>query len=367
MDSDDYDCKPINLLWQDNTGGNYEIFFAQSINSGSTWDSRNLSGNTGNSLNPRSAENGSDIYVIWQEKVKKYYDIYFMRSSNAGKDWDEWQRIHRNKEKLKNPSIAAGGQNIYIIWQRKAKKKYEIYLIKYDGQDKKWGRNQRIYRTKGKLENHAIAAEGSDIYLVWQRYRKNMKAKKYEIYFMHLKDKGENVTKKRLKKLYASKVKQKNPDVAVEGLNVSTVWQGRKNKKYEIYLMNSTDKGNNWNRTILTDKNSVGQSLNPSISIDDSKIYVVWQNNNSGSYDIYFTKSIYKDIWSEPENISESDYISQKPDIKVYGSNVHVVWQDDMEGNNEINFRAFFDGIGWTDQKNISENAGQSLNPILPK
>ncbi len=135
--------------------------------------------------------------------------------------------------------------------------------------------------------------------------------------------------------------------------------------------MSSTNRGKNWNRSMLTDKNNKGQSMNPAIAVNESGIHVVWQDDIDGNYEIYYRKyrnSVNGCGWTEPENISKNYYISQKPDIKVNGSNIQVVWQDDMDGNYEIYFTESNDGgVIWTKPENCSGNEGYSLNPVLPK
>ncbi len=345
----------ISLVWQDDTVGNNEIYFARSTDGGITWDSKNLSENKGNSINPGIARGGSNIYVTWQEKIKKFYDIYFLKSPDGGENWNNRKRILRSKGKIQNPAIAVDGSDVYVIWQEKAKKFYEIYLLNSTDEGENWNKKKKIYKSKGKIQHPAFAIDGSDIYIVWQGYMK----KKYEIYFMHSKDRGRRWTKKRL---YRSKEKQMNPSLAVEGSDIYIVWQGRVKKDYEIYLMGSPDSGKKWYRSMLT--NNKGQSLSPAIGVEGSTTYVMWQDNSEGNDDLYFIESIDRGVFTEPENITVNKGISQKPEIRVNGSNIQVVWQDDSEGNHEIYFMESDDGgVNWTVPENLSENKGKSQNP----
>ncbi len=82
----------INILWQDNSPGNDEIYLKRSIDGGATWTSQRISKNAGASLNPAIAVDGSNIYVTWQDDTYGNDEIFFKKSSDGGATWT-FQRL----------------------------------------------------------------------------------------------------------------------------------------------------------------------------------------------------------------------------------------------------------------------------------
>ena len=72
----------INVVWQDNTPGNYATFFSRSGDGGATFSTpENLSNDSGTSSAPQIATDSSgNINVVWEDYTPGNYDIFFTRS-----------------------------------------------------------------------------------------------------------------------------------------------------------------------------------------------------------------------------------------------------------------------------------------------
>ena len=74
----------INVVWQDLTHGNLEIFFSRSTDGGVSFSPSNISNNAGASVNPRLAVDGSgNINVLWQDSTPGNFDVFFSRSKGV--------------------------------------------------------------------------------------------------------------------------------------------------------------------------------------------------------------------------------------------------------------------------------------------
>jgi hypothetical protein len=112
----------IDVVWVDNTAGNYDVLFSRSSDRGATFSSpKNLSNSPGDSLNAQIGvdANGS-VYVIWPDTVPPVFnkDIFFTRSSDGGANFSVPANLSNNTGKSSNPWIsvdAAGGIN--LTWQ----------------------------------------------------------------------------------------------------------------------------------------------------------------------------------------------------------------------------------------------------------
>jgi hypothetical protein len=85
----------VYAVWQDNTPGNSEIFFAASSDSGTSFTSPvNLTPHpvgqpSQDSIAPQIAVSGSNVYVAWVEKVSSSnWEVFFRRSTNGGASFD---------------------------------------------------------------------------------------------------------------------------------------------------------------------------------------------------------------------------------------------------------------------------------------
>ena len=68
----------VYVVWQDNTNGNYDIFFKSSSSNGTNFKSlRNLSNNSGTSEFPQIAVSSNDGYIIWRDNETGIGRIFF--------------------------------------------------------------------------------------------------------------------------------------------------------------------------------------------------------------------------------------------------------------------------------------------------
>ena len=90
--------KNVYAVWQDNTPGNSEIFFAASSDSGTSFTTAvNLSNTSQDSIAPQIAVSGSNVYVVWVEKVSSSnWEVFFRRSTNGGASFDPAINLSNN-------------------------------------------------------------------------------------------------------------------------------------------------------------------------------------------------------------------------------------------------------------------------------
>ena len=119
----------VYVVWQDNTPGNYDIFFTYSSDNGSSFAPiRSLSNNTGNSEFPQIAVQGSNVYVVWQDNTPGNYDIFFTHSSDNGNSFAPIRSLSNNTGNSELPQIAVQGSNVYVVWQDNTPGNYDIFL-----------------------------------------------------------------------------------------------------------------------------------------------------------------------------------------------------------------------------------------------
>ncbi|MGB9521766.1 MAG: hypothetical protein ACPL6F_03320, partial [Anaerolineales bacterium] len=126
------------------------------------------------------------------------------------------------------------------------------------------------------------------------------------------------------------------PAVAFGTTKYLVVWQERRNSSnLEICGAFVTPAGMVaplWNPIIV----APGDQELPQIAFDGTNYLVVWQDNRSGSYDIYGTRVTQSGITLDPDGIPISTASDDQlyPAIIFDGTNYIVVWQDHRNGDN---------------------------------
>jgi len=126
---------------------------------------------------------------------------------------------------------------------------------------------------------------------------------------------------------------QGNPVLAVDGADkLYLAWQDNRQGEWDIYISTSDD----WStQTKITDPNS--NQINPAIAVDSTdRVYVVWEDDQNSDKDIYIASSTNSFSTQVTTRITSAIYDQITPDIAVgYGDiadlfddTVYVVWTD---------------------------------------
>jgi uncharacterized repeat protein (TIGR02543 family) len=119
--------------------------------------------------------------------------------------------------------------------------------------------------------------------------------------------------------------------------NLWVVWHAGLVGQRDIYLSKwgAADEGFADPIRLTTD---TADQANPDMAIStDGRLYVVWQDNRAGNWDIYLKTSPDGVNWSAETRITDSDDNQTTPAIAVHGvSSCHVAWEDDTDGHSDI-------------------------------
>jgi len=157
------------------------------------------------------------------------------------------------------------------------------------------------------------------------------------------------------------------PDLAVDSSGyINLVWADNGSGNYDIYYSRSEDGGATWSARINLSSTSV-TSYYPCIALDSSgNINVAWKEDNTG--EIFFRRSQDNGTgWSAAVNISNTAGNSDGPKIVVDSSgNINVAWGDFDPGNSDIYFtRSADNGATWSQVKNIYPSTVGSHYPDI--
>jgi List-Bact-rpt repeat protein len=133
---------------------------------------------------------------------------------------------------------------------------------------------------------------------------------------------------------------QCRPDIAVDNQNtIYVVWQDNRRGNWDIYLSTSTD-GQNWSPEISlieTEQDKANQT-NPRIAVaSDNTVYVVFQDDRHGNQDIYRVSSSNGFAAKTISALTTDSTDQTQPDIAVDADdNVFVVWTDARNDSTDI-------------------------------
>ena len=156
---------------------------------------------------------------------------------------------------------------------------------------------------------------------------------------------------------------------AVDDNNLYVTWNDYLAGKHDILLAKSTDGGNSFGKTINVSHNR-GFSMYPVVAASPrskNDLYMAWEDNGPGNYEIYFAKSTDGgNSFGKIMNISSNLGVSGRPSIAAYNGNVYVVWHDNSTSNYEVYFAKSTDGgNSFGKSINLSNNAGLSVFPKI--
>ena len=138
------------------------------------------------------------------------------------------------------------------------------------------------------------------------------------------------------------------PQVTAEGNNVYVVWQDNSSGNYDVYFKSSSSDGTKFKSTRNLSKNN-GTSQYPKIASHNDAFYIVWKDDNSGKQDIFSKDGRIENLSNSIEfgSLRKIQGIGDASNPEIFaGENfVHTIWASSSEINTVINIYpvSFFD------------------------
>ena len=324
------------VVWYDTRDGNREIYYKRSTDGGVSWGADvRLTNDTAASYNPSIAVSGTLVHVTWYDKrIDNQNDIYYKRSTDSGINWGPDIRLTSDPASSVHPSIAASGNFVCIAFtDNRNSAKFEIYYMHSTNGGENWTTETQLTNALVWAIGPSISISGSNVHLVWMDQRDG----NYEIYYKRSTDGG--ITWDVDTRLTNDPATSTWTSVAVSDSNVHVVWHDIRDGNFEIYYKHSTDDGLNWGAdTRLT--NDPSSSSYPSVTVSGSYVHVVWQDIRAVYHEIFYKRSTDAGFtWSADTSLTNAPGYSGYPSIALSGTFLHVLWTDDRDGNLEIYYK----------------------------
>ncbi|UCE72956.1 MAG: BNR-4 repeat-containing protein [Methanomassiliicoccales archaeon] len=294
----------IYVVWQDDRNGDWDIYFAKSENGGNSWTNPNIKISTDDTnLSQQypslTVDSSGNLYTIWADQRWGNWDIYFAKSINGGITWIE-SDTPINSDALGttqiNPDIAVDSTGtLYAAWQDNIDGDYDIHFANSTNGGTSWSLPNKKINTEASGQdqyNPSIdAGTTGKVYLAWEDYRND--ATNADIYFAKSTDGGGSWTKSIAPiSTDPTNSHQTYPSLVLGPTGtIYVAWQDiRSGSDYDIYFTYSIDQGGSWiypNLRVNDDPVGKAQDL-PTIGVGaTSNVHVAWADYRNDHYDIY--------------------------------------------------------------------------------
>jgi BNR repeat-like domain len=332
----------LHLVWQDDTLGDWDIFYKRSTDGGTTWTAaQRLTVNPGWAQNVSiSVETPTVLHLVWNDTTDGFPEIYYKKSQNGGSTWTIDKRLTWADGYCMTPDIAVDlSANIHVVWMDNTPGNFDIYYRGSTDGGATWSIKKRLTWNSGDSGIPVIAVDSlGNLHVVWQ----DNTSGSFEIYYRKSTDGGANWTS--TKRLTWNSGDSGIPVIAADSSgHLHVLWYDTTPGNEEIYYKQSTDGGANWTaskRITWTSGNSSAPTLS---SGPGDNLHVVWHDRTPGNFDIYYKNSPDGGAtWITNKRLTYTSGSSLSPDIVADSSgNLHVVWNDATPGNIEIYYRKF--------------------------
>lgn len=251
------------------------------------------------------------------------------------------------------PRIAAGGDALYVTWYDRRNGDTDVYFQRsLDGGLSWLGSDRRLDTdVPGAAGSNVpqIAAAGDRVFVVWEDQRAGLS----EIRFNRSLDRGTQwLAADRRLDGGAADGSSLEVDIAAQGTHVYVVWQDNRNGSWDVYFNRSLDAGDTWlaaDVRLDTDVAGAADSMLPRIAAVGDAVWVVWQDERDGDADIRLNRSTDAGATWLPADVRlDTDPVgaasSLRPRVAASSDVLAVVWQDARDGAFDIRANTSVDG-----------------------
>jgi hypothetical protein len=326
------------VVWHDyRSDFAYDIYGARVTSSGEVLDTAGIPISTAANWqsSPTIAFDGLNYLVVWQDDRSLDRDIYGARVTFSGEVLDtSGIPISKAASYQSSPSIVSDGTNYFIVWEDNRNGSDDIYgaRVTPSGTVLEPGIIP-ISEAEGNQEYPSIAYDGTNFLVVWQDSCNGFS----DIYGTRVTSSGEILDTSGIPISTAAN-NQYSPFIAFDGANYLVVWEDNRSGSNDIYGARVTQLGEVLDTSGIPISTAINNQYYPSIASDGANFLIVWYDNRNGSYDIYGARVTPSGEVLDTSGIPISKTLDEQfiPSITYDGANYLVVWEDDRNLNYDI-------------------------------
>jgi len=313
-----------------------DIFFKRSTDNGASFGSTiNLSNDNHFSHLPQIAVVGNNVYIVWDDVDNAggsdESQLLFKRSTDKGASFGSAKSITDTIETIR-PRIAAAGNNVYVAFNAGSEDSEELFFTRSTNEGNSFGEVKSINNNSKNSIIGDIATVGNNVYITWKD--ESSPDQLPHAFFIRSTDNGASFdnSKDFGECLHGA---LSTPQIDTVSSNVYVVWaKGDGN----IAFRASTNNGASFGSAKILSND--GHSSVPQISSLGNAVRIVWESDASGNSDVFFRASGNEgSSFGSTKNLSNNDGKSDGHQVISSGNKVYVIWQDYTPGNFDIFFK----------------------------
>jgi len=330
------------VTWYDYSPGISDIFFARSMDNGSSFETINLSQNNGVSFNPWIRVNENNVYIVWNDESPHLapnihrdagdidvflgdLEILIATSHDSGSKFDV-SNLSNSQGMSSNPRIAISGSNVYVVWNEETITGYEIFFSKSTDNGTTFSEPINVSRSDAESSDAGLQVSGDNVYIVWHESAQDTS----DIFFAASDNNGLSFDLPiNLSTMEGIPSLTRDTQMVASGNNIFVVWYNQ-NINNGIFLAKSSDGGRTFGAPInLNDFNNAEFSQ---IAVNNDKIYVIWAEQFLGNKEVFLRYSInggasFGNKINLSNDDSESNIFVLGPQIALGNDNVFTVFE----------------------------------------
>jgi hypothetical protein len=325
----------LHVAWCDTRNNGSAIYYKRSADQGTTWspDAR-LSVTPGFADFPTLAVSGTTVHLAFRDRRTGSYGSYYKRSTDSGRTWEP--DVFVSDSTLYNwwPSVAASGPNVYLALNLDTLNS-EVYFRRSTDSGTSWGQVQRISDAPLRSEDPCIAASGSDVHIVWNDFRHGGNGHS-EVYYRRSSDCG--ATWGPETRLTSDTAMSYSPTVYPAGESIYVAWEDNRGGNFDIYLKRSPNRGLNWgpDQPLTSDP---AASAYPSVISDGANVHLAWFNLGGLGGIYYLCSTDGGASWDSVLGLVPGATTPVTPFVALTRSAVHAIWKDLRDGHGAIYYK----------------------------
>jgi len=332
-----------------------------------------------------AVDQSQGVYVAWSEAIRYTFYIKLKKSINDGVTFDEELTFcdspSGGEEKGQTMVIDSSG-NLFIAWSDGREVPCTPYCYYHKIYFSKSTDGGQTFSTNAAIDGSppgSIDQPGADIaidtvgriYATW----KESNGGSPNIYLAKSTDGGATFETKIC--VANSTASKSGPAIGPDtNGNIYIAWvQGNGVDERMVYLAKSVDLGDSFRSPVEVDNfnSSTTFLYAPTLVVDTrGNIYIAWQEDSSGTFVIYLSKSIDGGItFSAPSRVDDSTSATgnqESPTMAVDPDGwLYIAWQDDRNGNEDIYFsRSTDQGASFEQSIRVDDSTDNSGDQVSP-
>ncbi len=318
-----------------------------------------LTNSTSNSTQPSIAvDNSGRLHLVWiddrNKSRSKDGDIFYMNSMNGGTEWSDYEILFpiTRMGTYNNIKLICDSKSLYLVFVDHDVRREEPTLHYLASQDygKNWEAPYPYYLHPPSDYDDCridIASNSNYVYIVMNDY-------------WYLDDRIYVLNETNI---VGSKIWEgiSCPSIGAWNSNVYAVIPTNDGLNFSM----SNDNGTTWSLPI---KLSSKKTYTSTLFTYGNSLYLVWANNSSGNYELYFKKSDDGGTaWSKDIRLTYATGASIRPSVSMNSDgSLNVVWQDYRENKWEVYYKNIDnDGKTLMNSTRLSNSTGDAKYPQI--